>query len=107
MPQAQQVPFDFSARAPYRRGSDTSRQAAEEIKPKSSTLRGIVYGFLVARGAQGATDEEIQDGLAMNPSTERPRRIELIDAGLAQDSGTTRKTRAGRSATVWTAVQNG
>jgi hypothetical protein len=51
-----------------------------------------------------ATDEEIQDFLSMNPSTERPRRIELWKAGLIEDSGHTRQTKSGRAAAIWRAM---
>jgi hypothetical protein len=60
-----------------------------------------VLTFLVCRADYGATDEEIQFVVGMNPSTQRPRRIELVRMGLVRDSGTTRLTRAGRKATVW------
>jgi hypothetical protein len=49
----------------------------------------------------GGTDEELQDALGMNPNTQRPRRIELVERGLVRDSGRTRKTKSGRRATVW------
>ena len=48
----------------------------------------------------GATDEEIASGLGLNPSTERPRRIELQRRGLVVEAGT-RKPRSGRYATAW------
>jgi DNA-binding IclR family transcriptional regulator len=48
----------------------------------------------------GLTDEEMQRQLEMNPSTQRPRRIELARRGLVVDAGT-RRTASGRMATVW------
>jgi hypothetical protein len=43
--------------------------------------------------------------LGMNPSTQRPRRIELCQRNLIVDSGTTRLTTSGRKAVVWKAKQ--
>lgn len=77
----------------------TSREAAREISPLASRLRTLVFGVIKSRG--GATDEEIQRALKMNPSTSRPRRIELERAGIVRDSGKRRKTRSGRWAIVW------
>lgn len=68
-----------------------------------NVMRQRIYAFLVERGEDGATDEEMQGWLDMNPSTQRPRRIELVTSGQVYDSGLTRKTLSGRSATVWRA----
>lgn len=86
---------------PAQRHSVTSVAAAQEIKPTATTLRARVYEFLKAQGERGATDEEMQLGLPMAASTQRPRRVELVKAGLIGDSRLTRKTSSGRSATVW------
>jgi predicted ArsR family transcriptional regulator len=48
----------------------------------------------------GRTDEEMARRLAMNPSTQRPRRIELARRGLVVTCGT-RRTASGRNADVW------
>ncbi len=40
--------------------------------------------------------------LSMNPSTQRPRRIELLEEERIADSGRTRKTESERLAVVWT-----
>jgi hypothetical protein len=87
--------------APYQSHSSTSQAAAEAILPKAGTLRRKVLDYLVGRGVHGATDEEIQGGLQMGANTERPRRIELVNALLVRDSGTTRPTRSGKQAVVW------
>lgn len=86
----------------YQRHSDTSRSAARNIESSASTLRAKVYRFLSVSGEYGATDEELQIALEMNPSTQRPRRIELVEKGLVKDSGRVRKTRSKRNAVVWT-----
>jgi transcription initiation factor IIE alpha subunit len=56
-----------------------------------------VYEFICWRPS---TDEEISIELGMNPSTVRPRRIELARRGLLAEAGT-RRTASGRMATVW------
>lgn len=97
--------FDVAARTPpAQRHSPTSRAAAESAKAFAKTARAQVLAYLRGAGTYGATDEEIQDGLPMNASTERPRRIELVELGEAKDSGTTRPTRSGKAATVWVAT---
>jgi len=62
-----------------------------------------VFEFIRDRGEEGATDEECQRELGMNPSTQRPRRGELVDAGLIVESGT-RLTASRRRAAVWRAA---
>lgn len=73
------------------------------MRAGAKALRLRLYDWLVARGAFGATDEEAQDALGMGPSTQRPRRVELVGLGLVYDGGGTRPTRSGRKATVWVA----
>ncbi len=87
--------------APAQRHSPTSVEAAQGIEPQAPTLRREVLDYLRGRGADGATDEEMQIALTMNPSTQRPRRIELVNGGLVRDSGRTRKTLARKNAVVW------
>jgi hypothetical protein len=90
---------------PSQRHSETSQEAAEAIEPTVAGLRGRVLTFLLARGEHGATDEEIQVALEMNPSTERPRRVELWYAGLIVNSSETRLTSSGRRASIWVAAR--
>jgi hypothetical protein len=88
---------------PYQRHSDTSMEAAVAAELRHDNERSRVLQFLIERG--GATDDEIQVALGMNPSTERPRRIELVNRGLVRDTGRTWPTRTGRRATVWEVVR--
>ena len=90
--------------APYQRHSETSKKAALEIQPEAQTLRDRVEHFIQESGRYGATDEEIQDFLDMEGSTERPRRVELLKMGKIVDSGRKRKTRSNREAVVWRVV---
>lgn len=86
---------------PAQRHSPESVGAAHEIKVSAGTLRAQVLDLLSERGP--LTDEEIQDALGMNPSTERPRRIELWKAGKVTKCGR-RPTRSGRMAALWGVV---
>ena len=85
----------------YQHHSEPSFAAAQAIEPSRNTLREAVFAAIRDRGAAGATDDELQCSLGMNPSTERPRRVELVEAGRVLNSGLTRPTRSGRKATVW------
>ncbi len=80
--------------------SGTSEAAADAIEPKAGTLRAEVLAAIRAAN-DGLTDHEMQSALAMNPSTQRPRRVELVEHGLVVDSGRTRCTPSGRQAVVW------
>lgn len=86
---------------PFQKHSPTSREAAQGARPVAGLLRENVLAFIRSRGEEGATDQEIQEALALDPSTQRPRRVELVQAGLVWNSGKTRKTRSGREAVVW------
>jgi len=60
--------------------------------------------FILQRKEYGATDEEIQDGLDMRGSTERPRRTELVASGDVVPSRMKHATSSGKLATVWIAT---
>lgn len=89
---------------PHQRHSAPSREAASKVKKDAKTLRQMVLEYLEGCGSRGATDDEIQEALSMEGSTERPRRVELQRLGYVIDSGRLRKTRSNRSATVWSAT---
>lgn len=97
--------FDYISEPlpPYVQGSATSRESAESMEPRSATLRRKVLDYL-RRCADGATDEEMQRWCNMPANTQRPRRVELVRAGLVVDSGRTRQTGSGRKAVVWVAT---
>lgn len=82
----------------------TTRAAAESMKGVSGRQRLRVLRAIEAAGRRGMTDEEVCDELGINPSSERPRRGELLDSGLITESGKTRRTKSGRQATVWVAT---
>lgn len=95
--------FDSPPKPPHS-GSETSRAAAESIKPNAGTLRAMVLEFIEAQGERGATDDEIQRALGMEGNTERPRRQELEKMGLIWATDKTRETSSGRQATVWQSI---
>jgi len=88
----------FAARAPSVNGSPTSAAAADSLSTATlNAMQRRVYEFLAWRPS---TDEEIATELSMNPSTVRPRRVELARKGLIVQSGT-RRTTSGRMAGIW------
>ena len=90
----------FAQRAPAVNGSATSAAAADSLDSgKLNRLHKAVLAYIAGRG-DGCTDEEIARALGMNPSTARPRRIELLRRGLIEQAGT-RRTASGRMATLW------
>jgi hypothetical protein len=91
----------FGGAPPHVAGSKTSKAAAQQIASPSGVLRQTVLDYLRKQGP--LTDEQMQVGLAMNPSTQRPRRVELVKLGFVEDTGTTRKTTSGRKAAIWRA----
>ena len=87
---------------PHVAGSPTSLGAARSLSPEQLEAgREMVRAFLAKRGIFGATDEDMQRTLGMNPNTQRPRRRELELQGLVADSGRKRATVAKRPAVVW------
>ena len=75
---------------------DTSHDAARAIGIVMSRKQKSVYVAILDAGAAGMTDEQIQAATGMNPSTQRPRRVELVERGLIVDSGRKRPTASGR-----------
>ncbi len=86
--------------APAQQHSVTSRAAADSMdRATLNRLQRLIYDY-VSDQPGGATDEEIARACSLNPSTARPRRIELERRGLIVEAGT-RKTASGRMAAVW------
>ncbi len=96
--------IDLCDTAPYQPHSATSRAAAVAIAPKLGALQTRVLRFIANRGEHGATDEEICDGLELNPSTGRPRRVELAAKNLIKKAEKPRPTKSGRDAAVWRVI---
>jgi len=88
---------------PFAKKSATSKEAARRISGHAARQRSLVYDYLM-KHPDGLTDEEMQDGIPIAPSSQRPRRIELVRMGLVRDSGIQRLTKSDRFATVWRAL---
>lgn len=86
---------------PFQAHSPTSRAAAEAIGPSRQILREKLLAHLRKHGP--LTDEQMQRGVPMDPSTQRPRRGELVKLGLVVEAGESR-TSKGRRATLWKAA---
>ena len=85
------------------RHSETSRAAAASLRNVASMEKRVLR-ILELRGRDGATDAELEEWTGLGGSPVRPRRVNLVHAGLVRDSGGKRKTKSGRSATVWVAT---
>ena len=102
----QQLSMNFvAAPAPFQRRSATSRAAALSVEPKTGTQRAIVLAFLRGCGSSGATDEQMQAQIPLSANTQRPRRVELVQARLVVDSGLTKTTQSGHGAVLWVASE--
>lgn len=69
-------------------------------------IKDAIYDFLLKRGTEGATDEQIQNLLKIAPDSERPARIQLIKDGWVVDSGLKRSVpNSNRKARIWVAIR--
>jgi len=91
--------------APYVRGSETSKAASKGVRSRVLNLRERVFNYIAFAGP--CTDEQIAEALDMNPSTARPRRIELVNEGRVADSGRKIATKSGSLAVAWKINTNG
>lgn len=91
--------------ARHARAGDTERAAALAVMPRSGTQRRKVLEVIA--GSTGLTDFDVQAALRMNPSTERPRRVELVEGGWLKDSGRRRNSPYGQPAIVWELTETG
>lgn len=78
--------------------TETSRAAAKSMAKRAASLRTQVFEFIRDHGP--CTDEEIANALRLNPSTARPRRIELVKADIVIPVGLA-ATASGHKATTW------
>jgi DNA-binding NarL/FixJ family response regulator len=69
----------YNGTAPAVAGSATSEGAARAIEGKRPSKRQLVYGYILSRGAEGATRKEIAVALGMSENTVRPRVVELYN----------------------------
>jgi hypothetical protein len=91
-------PRDVGLTAP-----ETSRRAARKAaKGIGSPLAKLNLAELAERGAEGATDSELQDVFHdQPPGSVSKRRCDCTRERLVIDSGRTRPSRYGRQSIVW------
>lgn len=92
----------FSGPAPYVAHSATSKAAAESVRGLNEK-RAAVLGYLVHVGP--ATDNELIAVFCergWSPNTPRARRVDLKDAGYAEDSG-----ERSQNCALWRATDEG
>ena len=87
--------------APFQKHSTTSKEAARAVAGRLGRMEREVLALFdyAKKYPPGWTDAELIE--RFGTQSVRPRRIFLTAIGKLRDSGTTRKTRTGRNATVW------
>lgn len=93
----------FDSLPPAVAASPTSVAAADSLAGSADALRARVLRHVRETG--GATCDECEVSLGLRHQTASARIWELAKAGFIRDSGRTRKTRSGRAAVVWEALQ--
>jgi hypothetical protein len=96
----------FPATLPHS-GPDTSRRAAGRAAVRVTGRRRAVLRAYAAAGDDGLTDAEGQDATGIPGDTFRPRRGELVKAGLVAPAGVKRPTRYQNDADVHVITQAG
>ena len=86
-------------------GSDTSEAAARSMLATHGHLQEAVLNFVTHCGASGSTCDEVEIGLRLRHQTAAARLRELEIAGRVRKTEQRRKTRSGRTATVYRVVQ--
>lgn len=81
---------------PFQRHSKPSLDAARDMAKRTPRVNGDRQRIVNVLLSGGKTDAEIQEILGLRGSTQRPRRIELVEMGVVMDTG----ERRDRS-TVW------
>jgi hypothetical protein len=95
------TPHSATRPLPFVQGSDTSEAAAQAVRAKAPSQKARVLRYVESRGGDGATDDEIEVGLALPHQSASARRNDLVRQGKLRDSGLRRKTRAGQQAVAW------
>lgn len=78
-----------------------TREYAMARRARQARMKALVFAFLVGRGPDGATDQEMQLGLGLHANSQAPRRVELQREGVVVNTGKRRKTTSGHTAIVW------
>lgn len=91
---------------PYAPQSDTSKRAAEAVRPRAPTQRARIIAQLNAIGHEGATCEELVNALKMTASSVRPRLRELEEDRQIYKLLETRPTRRRQDAHVYVLLEH-
>lgn len=95
---------DYTPPPPYARGSATSQEAAESIKPCLAHLEQVVLNAVKAsRDGLTCDAAEVVTGLAHQTCSARFRGLE--QRGLLRRTELRRPTRSGRQASVYTVAE--
>lgn len=94
-------PVDASTLALSGSHPDTSFAMRERVFPKTGSQRRRAFDFISARGAVGATDDELEVALDLLHQSASATRNSLMKDGWIIDSGQRRLTRSGHEAIVW------
>lgn len=86
---------------PHAKGSDTSKAAAESMRPHAGGLRERVFNCVKHAGKIGITCDALEVLLALTHQCCSARVNELRNAGRIVDSGRRTSTRSGRAAAIY------
>jgi hypothetical protein len=78
--------------------------AYDKSKVTGPERRRMVYRYLLQRGGEGATDDEVIHNTTVEHASMAGTRHQLMKLGAVLDTGNTRPTRSGNPATIWIAV---
>jgi hypothetical protein len=90
----------FDAPPPFRRGSDTSEEAAQAMAPRVAHLRRLVLKAFRLALPEGKTPDEVASLLGLSVLAIRPRCTELYKAELLEHTGEKRANQSGLKARV-------
>ena len=85
----------------------TSLEALLAVEPHIGSINRAVYSYIVSRGLEGATDQEVESVTRMDGNSVRSSRGSLVKQGLVFDSGRTRPNAKGNNCIVWIALDEG
>lgn len=88
--------------SPGWKGTDTSRDAAQSMKPKAKVIRQKIYDVIVM--SSGLTADEACERAGVDILSGRPRVSELKLQNLIKDTGQRRPLPSGKSGVVWRAA---
>ena len=98
-----QLEMRFQTYAPFSE-PDTSRAAAESVRPFAVSMEAAVLEAIRNAGPMGLCDHEIEAATGFIHQTASARRRGLFLKGLVRDSGMRRPSPSGRLAKVWVAA---